>query len=372
MISGGIEEARALPGISGDAGIALDDAITASARAADLTRQLLAMGRKQLIKPRVVDLGDTVQRFQKMLRRALNDKVELRVEVPAGERFPLYADPGQLEQVLLNLAINSGDAMPHGGVLRLEVAGTRSRAASLGRRLRARGDYIFLRVSDDGEGIAPEHLPEIFEPFFTTKPPGEGTGLGLAVVHGVVSQNGGFIEVASQVGKGTTFTIYFPRSNVSPSRPSIPALTQLAAPEPGSATILLAEDEEALRNLAARTLRRRGYEVLDARDGRHALALAKSHRGPIHLLITDVVMPHMDGRALAEGDHPALPPAAHPLHLGLRRAAHRPPRRAPGGGRVPLQAVHHDRPGGARAGHAQGPQVGLAARHAAERADQAN
>jgi signal transduction histidine kinase/CheY-like chemotaxis protein len=275
----------------------LQEVAKATMRAAGLTRQLLAVSRRQILEPTVLDVGVMVAETQKLLRRTIPENIEIRLELsPATE--PVRADRGQLEQVVLNLAINGGDAMPQGGELRL---GTETVDVDDTRAHRYRpmppGRYVRLTVSDTGTGMTPQTQAHIFEPFFTTKARGKGTGLGLATVYGIVKQSEGFIWVDSEIGRGTKFEIYLPVVH-QPIEPE----TQVAAqPEVdgSSQTILLAEDDGAVRRLARDVLVNQGYTVLDARDGDEALAIARQYRGPIHLLIADVVMPGLSGRDLA-------------------------------------------------------------------------
>jgi CheY-like chemotaxis protein len=236
--------------------------------------------------------------LQKLLHRTIPENIEVRLVLsPALD--PVRADKGQLEQVLLNLAINAGDAMPQGGRLRLATETVDLDSAHARRRQpMPPGRYVQLTVSDTGSGMAPEMQAHIFEPFFTTKPRGKGTGLGLATVYGIVKQSGGYIWVDSAVGRGTTFEIYLPVVDEAiETAVEAPPVRELRG---GSHTILLAEDDGAVRRLARDVLTRKGYSVLEARDGDEALTLARRERGAIHLLVTDVVMPGLSGRDLAE------------------------------------------------------------------------
>ena len=266
-------------------------------RAAALTRQLLAFSRLQVMQPKVLDLNTVVADMGKMLRRVIGEHIELilRYEPNLGR---VKADPGQLEQVLLNLVVNARDAMPSGGKLAVETANLTLDTAGAQRLPSLRpGSYVVLTVSDTGVGMDAETQSHIFEPFFTTKDHGKGTGLGLATVYGIVQQSGGNVTVYSQPGEGATFRVYLPcveepadrGSGVRP-RPAMPK---------GSETILLAEDETEVRELVREALRRGGYAVLEARDGAEALRLAENYGGPIHLLLTDVVMPNLGGPDLA-------------------------------------------------------------------------
>jgi CheY-like chemotaxis protein len=270
----------------------------AAEHAALLTRQLLAFSRKQIFEPRVLDLGATVTAMGPLLRRLIGEDIEL-ITAPAPIPLFVKADPGQLEQVILNLVVNARDAMPNGGRLALETAsvGPDDTAARPHAQLPP-GSYAKIAVSDTGCGMSPEVQAHIFEPFFTTKDVGKGTGLGLATVYGIVKQTAGYIEVSSEVGRGTRFEIYLPQiqETTQPPEPG-PAPGTTAG---GSETVLLTEDDKALRVLAREILQLQGYTVLEARDADQALRISKSHEGPIHLLLTDVVMPGMNGRELAK------------------------------------------------------------------------
>jgi PAS domain S-box-containing protein len=278
----------------------------ASERAAALTHQLLAFSRRQMLQPEVLDLNEVVLEMDQMLRRLLGEDITLTTVRRAGLGH-VRADRRQLEQVLLNLAINARDAMPRGGKLTIETANVELDEQYVQRHVTARpGAYVLLAVSDTGCGMDAETQARIFEPFFTTKEPGKGTGLGLAMVYGIVRQSGGFIWVYSEVGRGTTFKIYLPR--VAAATPAAPS-DDRGAPPRGSETILLVEDEAQVRALACLVLEGYGYTVLAASRGDEALRLAAEYPGPIHLLLTDVVMPGMSGRELAR----ALATAGRPV-----------------------------------------------------------
>jgi len=273
--------------------------IRASAnRAAALTRQLLAFSRRQVLEPRALDLNAVVGNVEKMLRRLIGADIELRTVLRPGLGAAM-ADPGQLEQVIMNLALNARDAMPDGGKLTIETADAELDPAYADEHPRVQaGRYVMLAVSDTGVGMDAATLGRLFEPFFTTKEHGRGTGLGLATVYGIVKQSGGYVWAYSEPGQGATFKVYLPRADAVPE-----ALAAGAVPEAslhGSETILLAEDAEPLRSLIERILKRYGYAVLTAASGSQALELAERHDGPIALLLTDVVMPGMSGRDLAE------------------------------------------------------------------------
>jgi two-component system cell cycle sensor histidine kinase/response regulator CckA len=270
----------------------------AAVRAADLTRQLLAFSRQQVLAPKVLDVDALVTNLEKMLRRLIGEDVELRF-VAKASRAAVLADPGQLEQVIVNLVVNARDAMPRGGKLTIETATVDLDAGYAWEHGTVEpGRYVMLAVSDTGVGIDRAAQARLFEPFFTTKEFGKGTGLGLATVYGIVKQSGGYIWVYSEPGQGATFKVYLPRVE--------PAGEPVAAPQPparalgGTETILLAEDEAAVRNLARRVLEKHGYKLLLAATGRDGVQVAEQHAGPIDLLVTDVVMPEMGGRELAQ------------------------------------------------------------------------
>jgi PAS domain S-box-containing protein len=275
------------------------DEITGDAqRSADLTRQLLAFARKQPIAPQVMDLNDALAGLLKMLRRLIGEDIDL-AWLPGARLWPVKLDSGQFGQILANLCVNARDAIGGVGRITLETGNVTLDAAYGARHAGAgQGDYVLLAVSDDGCGMDKEILAHLFEPFFTTKPMGQGTGLGLATVHGIVEQNAGRIQAYSEPGQGTTFKIYFPRTAdvlVEPTRPDLPA-----ARPGGCETILLVEDEKSIRITTQRFLAALGYTVVAAETPAEALRLAAAHAAPIHLLVTDVVMPGMSGRDLAE------------------------------------------------------------------------
>jgi PAS domain S-box-containing protein len=271
----------------------VDEVRKAGQRAAGLTRQLLAFSRRQVLQPRILDLNALVIDLDRLLRRVIGEDVQLVTELQP-RVWPVKADPGQVEQVVMNLAVNARDAMPTGG--RLTV------------RTRNADGCVVLEATDTGCGMTPEVKAQVFEPFFTTKGPGQGTGLGLATVHAIAEQSGGRIEVESEPGQGATFRFYLPRAAEAATVP--PARSRNAAVLPhGTETVLLAEDEPAVRSLAARVLRGCGYVVLEAEDGAEAKQLVDRYGEPVHLLVTDVVMPGTGGRELAErltARHPNL------------------------------------------------------------------
>ena len=275
----------------------------AAQRSASLTRQLLAFSRRQVIEPRVLDLNDSITEIGKMLKPLLGEDVELVLTLdPALGKVKV--DPAQIDQVIMNLAVNARDAMPQGGRLILETANAElDKAYALQHATVQPGSYVMLGVCDTGSGIDRETQAHIFEPFFTTKEKGKGTGLGLAMVYGIVKQSKGFIWVYSEPGQGTTFKIYLPRVEAVLGQGQ-----EEQVPSPlakGEETVLVAEDEEMLRELACEFLQDSGYIVLAAGNGAEAIEVSQRHQGPIHLLMTDAVMPGMSGRELAQrlGSH---------------------------------------------------------------------
>jgi len=267
-------------------------------RAAKLTHQLLAFSRKQLLQTRVLDLDSIVTGLAPILGRLIGEDIDLSISLGSGPSY-VSADAGQIEQVLLNLAVNARDAMPRGGRLRIETAQVRLAQWSTFHDDQAPpGPYILLTVSDTGVGIDTQALPHLFEPFFTTKGPGQGTGLGLATVYGIVKQHGGYVSVDSQAGQGTTFKIHLPQVE-NPGQVDQAEASVSPAPR-GSETVLVVEDEAQVRDFVRETLESFGYKVLEASRPQESLLIAEGHREPIHLLLTDVVMPEMHGPTLAE------------------------------------------------------------------------
>jgi nitrogen-specific signal transduction histidine kinase/CheY-like chemotaxis protein len=275
------------------------DAIKRAAdRAAALTHQLLAFSRRQVLAPKVIDLNAIVGAMHKLLRRLIGEDIEL-VTIAGAGLWPVKADPNQFEQVIMNLAVNSRDAMPRGGVLRIETANVDLDAEFTRHHVGLQpGAYVMLAVSDTGCGMDEHTLGHLFEPFFTTKEQGKGTGLGLSTIYGIVKQSGGYIWVESEPGRGATFRIYLPR--VHEAVDAQPVSGQEATAPRGWETVLLVEDEESVRLLLRDSLRRFGYAVVDAASGPEAIEIADRHDGPIHVLLTDMVMPHMNGWEVAE------------------------------------------------------------------------
>lgn len=276
----------------------VDEIINAARRAAELTKQLLAFGRKQMQSLQLLDLNGVVKQIGKMLTRLIGEDIQL-LFVPGQNLEKVRADPVQIEQIVMNLAANARDAMPHGGKLTIETCNVHLDEAYIQRHsIVPPGDYVLLAVTDSGMGIPQEHMVHIFEPFYTTKEEGKGTGLGLATVYGIVKQNGGFIWVYSEPELGTTFKIYLPRAQSTRAKVSSAAATQ-DSPH-GCETLLVVEDEAAVRESTRDFLMQKGYTVLEAANGEDALRVSREYYGPIALMITDVVMPKMSGPNLAE------------------------------------------------------------------------
>jgi PAS domain S-box-containing protein len=274
-----------------------EEIANAADRATSLTRQLLAFSRKQMLTPKVLDLNAVVSENLKMLPRLIGEDVELAT-LPAAALGKVKADPGQIEQVVMNLAVNARDAMPNGGKLTLETANvTLDEAYARLHPGVAAGDYVMLAISDTGVGMDKETQSHIFEPFFTTKGQ-QGTGLGLSMVYGIIKQSGGYIWVYSELGHGTTFKVYLPRVEEAEAQPALQP--EPAGPPPGHETILVVEDEPQLRDLTRQFLETQGYTVLVAENGGAAIEVVRKYGGPIHLLLTDIIMPIMNGRELAQ------------------------------------------------------------------------
>ena len=278
-----------------------DIVLGSAQRGAELTRQLLAYSRHQVLKPKSFDVNETVERMRQLLAKLIGDRVRLSINLQA--KHPVYSDPGQIEQVILNLAINARDAMPDGGAL---VMATSDEVLPAGNDAGlAPGSYVKLAVTDNGAGIPGDVLPRIFEPFFTTKPVGQGTGLGLSMAQGIVEQSRGAITVASRLGEGTTFTVHLPRGTDVAEPRSFKAVHGTPRASPFE-TVMVCDDDDDVRGLLSRILRLRGYTIVEARNGKQALAMAAEGFGlgtesslSIDLLVTDVVMPELGGVDLA-------------------------------------------------------------------------
>ncbi len=297
VISGYSEQLLESPGLDARTRNAVLAISQASDRAATLTRQLLGFSRQTILQPQVTDLNAVVTQTSSMLRRLIGEDIALKT-VMAPDIATVMVDPGQLDQVLLNLAVNARDAMPTGGRLTIETANVQLGDDYVAAHLDCKpGPHVMLAITDSGVGMTPEVLGRIFEPFFTTKTVGAGTGLGLAMVFGIVQQSGGCIHVYSEPAHGTTFKIYFPAvgRKLAPPRGA-----ETPAPVRGTETVLLVEDEEGVRALALASLTRHGYHVIAAVDGHDALQTLQAHDGSIQLIVTDVVMPRMSGPALAQ------------------------------------------------------------------------
>jgi PAS domain S-box-containing protein len=285
-------------GLEARARLDIQEIEKAAKRAAGLTRQLLIFSRQQVLEPRALDLNALVANLEKMLHRLIGEDIELRTK-PAAALGAVRADPGQLEQAIVNLVVNARDAMPQGGRLTIETAEVElDRSYVAGHVPTQPGPYVLLAVSDTGVGMDGATKARLFEPFFTTKEPGQGTGLGLATVYGIVKQSGGYVWAYSELGHGTTFKIYLPRVAETAEAPE--ATTGSPTPVRGSETVLVVEDQEEVRKLTKRVLAARGYTVLAARNGVEALEIIAQHPTQIHLMVTDVVMPGMSGRELAQ------------------------------------------------------------------------
>ncbi|MFI5278985.1 MAG: PAS domain S-box protein [Gemmatimonadales bacterium] len=281
----------------------------AALKAAGLTRQLLAFSRRQVLQPRLLDLNSVVAEMERLLRRLIGEHIVLKTRLAPG-LGAVRADPSQVEQVIVNLAVNARDAMPQGGVLSIETAIVDEKEVrGHGKVTVAPGPYVVMRIADTGTGMDAETRRRLFEPFFTTKERGQGTGLGLATIYGIIKQSGGYIWVESEPGAGTTFTVHLPQVEATAAVPG-GAAGLLKESLRGNETVLLVEDDRAVRDLGRRALVDQGYHVLEAANGAEAVKLASGYAGPIHLLLTDVVMPEMGGRALAEALLAARPAMA--------------------------------------------------------------
>jgi PAS domain S-box-containing protein len=284
---------------------------SAGRRAASVTSQLLAFSRKQILKPEVLQLNDLITDMEKMLRPLLGESIQLVTSLSPAI-WPMEADPGQIEQVLMNLIINARDAMADGGLLTIRTGSvTLEEPLNQNSFVIPAGDHVTLEVMDNGSGMSQDTRRRIFDPFFTTKEKGKGTGLGLSTVYGIIKQSGGYILVESEKGKGAVFRMYFPRSEGPAAEPEpVAPVGHSASNRSLSETILLVEDEDAVRNLLAETLEEQGYHLVTAADGERALDLAASMEGPLHLILTDVVMPGISGPELVEQLKPLHPTAA--------------------------------------------------------------
>jgi CheY-like chemotaxis protein len=283
------------------------EVLSAADRAAALTRQLLAFSRKQVLEPQSIDLGAVLTDLERMMSRLIGEDVQVTLNLGA-QVEPVWVDVGQIEQVIMNLVVNARDAMPHGGSLTIETCRSHLGPSAVADAPDVTpGDYMELKVSDTGTGMPPEVLERLFEPFFTTKAPGQGTGLGLSTVYGIIKQSGGHIRVDSEVGRGTTFRIYLPCSTPVQRRSTRPPSGLHPPVLHGTETILLVEDDEPVRQLIRRVLLSRGYTVLEAGNAGEALLVAEDHAEPIDLLLTDIVMPRVSGLQLARRLRQARP-----------------------------------------------------------------
>lgn len=282
-----------------------EEVLKAADRASSLTSQLLAFSRKQVLELRIVKLNEVVANVEKLLRRLIGEDIQLVTILGSNLKW-VKADPAQLEQVLINLAVNARDAMPQGGTLTIETANIELDETFIRNHLDVHpGMYSILSVTDNGCGMNKDTLSKLFEPFFTTKEPGKGTGLGLSIVHGIVKQSCGHILVSSEPGLGTTFKIYLPCVEAPAEVPQSPET--MPATFSGSETVLVVEDEEQVRTLECGILKACGYTVLAAGQGREAVRICHEYSGPIHLLVTDLILPHMNGRELAREVVPIRP-----------------------------------------------------------------
>jgi two-component system, cell cycle sensor histidine kinase and response regulator CckA len=273
-------------------------------RASALTRQLLAFSRKQFVDPVVLDLNQAIAGLLQVLPRVIGERIHTHMKL-GNDLKPIKADPGQVEQMLLNLVLNARDAMPNGGTLTIETA-ERQIAASARSRMVRPGRYVVLAVSDSGTGMDEEAQSHLFEPFYSTKPTASGAGLGLSIVYGIVKQSRGVVRVTSEPGAGTTVKVYLPVAT-DDEESQARSTDDTAMLGRGFETVLVVEDEEGVRELLRKVLTRQGYTVIEARHGKDALLVVERHRGPIHLVITDVVMPEMGGNELADMLQPSRP-----------------------------------------------------------------
>jgi two-component system cell cycle sensor histidine kinase/response regulator CckA len=270
-------------------------------RAADLVQQLLAFSRRQTLQPKVLELGEVLTDLAPLLNRSLGETIELKI-LPGRDLWYVKADKGQFVQVIINLAVNAKDAMPDGGCLTIRTRNISEReSVKLGALNLAAGEYVLIEVEDTGVGIPSDVMSKIFEPFFTTKDVGKGTGLGLSTVYGIVNQTGGYVSADSEVGRGTTFRVYLPRHIVENAEEIEPLGADKKEPTrdlTGTGRVLLVEDEDSVRNFAARALSRQGYEVLEAGTGIEAIEVMEREKGKVDIVVSDVIMPEMDGPSL--------------------------------------------------------------------------
>jgi len=282
----------------------VEEALTAADRAADLTNQLLTFSRRQITQPRVINVNTVIRHSEKMLRRLIGEDIELVFRL-SGDAGNIKVDPGHLEQAIVNLAVNSRDAMPLGGRLAVETTNVHLDENYARSHLGVKpGAFVMIAVSDNGTGMDAGTRQRVFEPFFTTKEKGKGTGLGLATVYGIVKQAGGDIWVYSELGQGTTFKLYFPRVMEASTEEPVSDVLQ---PANSMETVLVVEDEQSVRDLTVKMLERLGYRILTAASGPEAIEISRGHAGPIALMLTDVVMPNMSGRQLADALRPQRP-----------------------------------------------------------------
>jgi two-component system, cell cycle sensor histidine kinase and response regulator CckA len=285
----------------------VEEILKAADRATALTRQLLAFGRRQVLQPQILDLNAVVLNMDKMLRRLIGEDIQLVASLDP-ELWSVKVDPGMIEQVVMNLAVNSRDAMPSGGKLTIETSNAVHDEEYARQHVSVQaGYYVMLAISDTGCGMDKETQSHLFEPFFTTKETGKGTGLGLSTVYGIIKQSGGNIWAYSEPGLGTTFKIYLPRVEKAAKAYRPRLKTKEAGAPGGTETILLVEDEDAVRTMVSKILKNKGYTVLEARQGNEAIEICERNEGSINLMVTDVIMPHMSGRELAARLAPKRP-----------------------------------------------------------------
>ena len=316
-------------------------------RAAGLVRQLLAFSRRQTLRPQTLQLNDVLSELQMLLRRLVGEPIALDV-VHSRDLWLVKADLNQFEQVIVNLVVNARDAMPEGGRITLRTRNVPAAECGGFKDVTvAPADYVLVEVQDTGHGIPPEVLGKIFEPFFTTKEVGKGTGLGLSMVYGIVKQTGGYVLCDSEPGKGATFRILLPRlmPEAEAERRSRRRRPSRAADLTGRGAILLVEDEEAVRAFAARALASRGYTVLEAESGRRRAECARGGRRPIDLIVSDVIMPEMDGPTMLDRTAPPRRRSQGRVRLRLRRRRLRPQPARQAGVRLPAQALHAEAAG---------------------------